>query len=107
MASRLDIGLANGLDATARERKEALRKVQTIVDAAVAPRIDLRAQDEGSFVRVTFPDDIAEEQTLAAFRAAVNLSGLPESPLAAGSALLEDVTSGDDLRSPLQTVYSV
>ena len=107
MATRLDVGLKNGAQATDQERRDALRKMQILVDGAVAPRIDVRAADQGSYVRVEFPDDVAPEQTLACFRAAVNLAGLPESPLAAGSPRLEDVTSGDDLRAPQQYEYSV
>jgi len=107
MPSQLDIDLKNGAQATEGERVDALRKVQIIVDGAIAPRIDLRATDEGSFVRVVFPDDVPAEQAQACFRAAVNLAGLPESPLAAGSPILEDVTSSASLTGAEQRVYSV
>jgi len=107
MASILDVALKNGAQATDGERADALRKMQIIVDGAIAPRIDLRASDQGSFVRVSFPDDVAPEQALACFRAAVNLAGLPESPLAAGSPRLEDAGTNADLRSPEQFEYSV
>lgn len=106
MATRLEISLKNGAQATDAERKDALRKVQIIVDGAIAPRTELQPTDEGSFLRVEFPDDVASEQTLACFRAAVNLAGLPESPFEAGSSRLEDL-SGNDLRASSQYEYSV
>ena len=107
MASRLDIAYKNGVNKTALELADALRKVQIIIDGAIAPRIDLRPTDEGSFLRVSFPSDVAEEQAEACFRAAVNIAGLPESPLAAGSPRLETDPGGEDLRSPSQYEYSV
>jgi len=106
MASRLDVALKNGAQATDRERKDALRKLQIIVDAAVAPLTTLRPSDEGSFMRVDFPDSVASEQAQACFRAAVNIAGLPESPLAAGSPRLETL-AGDSLTGAQQYEYSV
>jgi len=107
MASQLDIALKNGAAATAGERTDALRKLQIIVDSAVAPLTTLRASDEVTFIRVVFPTSVASEQVQACFRAAVNIAGLPESPFAEGSPRLEDVDTSADLRAPQQYVYSV
>ena len=106
MASRLDVGLKNGADATDQERRDALRKMQIIIDGAIAPLTTLRPTDEGSYLRVEFPDSVASEQALACFRAAVNIAGLPDSPLGAGSPRLEDL-SANSLTGAAQFEYSV
>lgn len=107
MATRLEVSLKNGAQATAAERKNALRKLQIVLDGAVAPLTTLQPTDEGTLLRVDFPAGVAPEQPLACFRAAVNLAGLPESPFEAGSPRLEDTVSGADLREFQPYVYSV
>jgi hypothetical protein len=104
MASQLSVSFASGAD-----RVLALRKLQTIVDGAVATRLDIRALehivtppalDHGD---LDFPDDVPTEEVLACFEAAVNMAGLPESGFVAGTALL----TGDVLSGSRQRVYSV
>lgn len=94
MASQLSVDYASGANVV-----DALRKLQIIVDGAVAPRTDIRAIDQTTFASLSFPDDVPAEQVSACFRAAVNLAGLPESPFVAGSpALSGAVSSGSEQR---------
>jgi len=98
MASQLSVTFAAGAN-----REFALRKLQTIVDGAVAPLTTIRALEHGDHADLDFPDEVASEQVLACFEAAVNMAGLPESGYVAGSALL----TGDVLSGSRQRVYSV
>jgi hypothetical protein len=98
MASQLSVTFAAGAN-----RPLAMRKLQTIVDGAVAPLTTIRALESGSAADLDFPAEVAEEQVQACFRAAVNMAGLPESGFEAGTAVLTGVaTSGSQ-----QRVYSV
>jgi len=98
MASQLSVTFS-----AAADRRLALRKLQTIVDGAVAPRLDIRAVEHTDHADLDFPDDVPAEQVLACYKAAVNMAGTPESGYADGTSLLTgDVSSGS-----LQRVYSV
>jgi len=77
--------------------------MQTIVDGAVAPRIDIRAVEHGDHADLDFPDDVPHEQVLACYQAAVNMAGLPESGFVSGAPLL----TGDVLSGSRSRVYSV
>lgn len=98
MASTLSIDLASGADSTL-----TLRKLQTIVDGAVAPATTILAQDISGTLTVVFPADTASEQVLACFRALVNRADLPESGMVATTLSL----TGDVLPGSEQRVYSV
>ncbi len=74
MASTLAIDLASGADSIL-----VLRRVQTILDGAVAPRTDVLALESGGSVTMALPDDVASEQVLACFKKLVNMAGLPGS----------------------------
>lgn len=98
MAASLTIDLAAGASSLL-----ATRKVQTIVDGAVAPSLDTLAVESGGTVTVSFSDAVASEQVLACFKALVNEAGLAESGLAPATIdLTGDVTPGS-----LQREYSV
>lgn len=90
--------------ADANVRRQAMRELQNRVDGAVAPRLDTLVRDNGSgAAQVEFEDNVADEQILAVFKAAVNMAGLPESGYTAGTpALSGNVSSGSR-----QRVYSV
>lgn len=98
MASQLSVTFASGAD-----RPIALRKLQTIVDGAVAPRLDIRALEGADTGDLDFPDDVPAEQVLACYKAAVNMAGLTDSGYEDGSPLL----TGDVLSGSLQRAYSV
>lgn len=98
MASQLSVTFSPGAD-----RLLALRKLQTIVDGAVAPRLSIVALEAADTGDLAFPDDVPEEQVLACFEAAVNMAGLPESGYVDGSALL----TGAILSGSRSRVYSV
>jgi len=98
MASQLSVTFASGAN-----RLLALRKLQTIVDGAVAPRLDIRAVEHTDHADLDFPDDVPAEQVLACYQAAVNMAGTPESGYTSGSPLL----TGDVLSGSRQRVYSV
>ena len=98
MASQLSVTFAAGAN-----RPFAMRKLQTIVDGAVAPLTTITALEHGDHADLDFPDEVASEQVQACFRAAVNMAGLPGSGYVAGSALLTGaISSGSQ-----QRVYSV
>ena len=106
MALRLDIDFKNADAASAREKEDARRKLQIIVDAAVAPRTDLEVRVLTDKVRAVL-DGIASEQRLACFRAAVNAAGLPEAPFNASTVRYYDSDTTDDLSGSEQREYSV
>jgi len=98
MASTLQIDFASGAD-----RRLALQKLQIIVDGAVAPETELRAQEVAEAAQVVFPDEVAEEQVLACFKSLVNSAGLTDSGFRPDTiSLTGTVTPGS-----LQRTYSV
>jgi len=97
MAAQLSVTFATGAN-----RLLVMRKLQRIVDGAVAPRTDIVAVEHNDHADLDFPDDVASEQVTACFRAAVNMAGLPESGYVSGSPLL----TGDVLSGSEQRVYS-
>ena len=98
MASQLSVTFSTGAN-----RLLALRKLQTIVDGAVAPRLDILALEAADTGDLAFPDDVPAEQVLACYKAAVNMAGLPDSGYVDGSPLL----TGDVLSGSRSRVYSV
>lgn len=98
MASQLSVTFASGAD-----RPLALRKLQTIADGAVAPRISVRAVEHSDHADLDFPDDVPAEQVLACYEAAVNMAGLPGSGYVGGTPLL----TGAVLSGSRQREYSV
>lgn len=99
MASTMQIDFATGAD-----RRLALRKLQTVVDGAVAPETEILAQDNGSNqAEVVFPDGTASEQVLGVWKGMINRIEMADSGYVAGTMTLTgDVTPGS-----LQRVYSV
>ncbi len=90
MASQLSVTFATGADRTL-----ALRKLQTIADGSVAPRITIIAREHTNHADLDFPDDVPAEQVLACFERAVNMAGVTDSGYVSGSPLLTgDVGSG-------------
>lgn len=98
MPSQLSVTFAADVD-----RAVALRKLQTIVDGAVAPRLDIRAVEHADHADLDFPDDVASEQVLACFKAAVNMAGTTDSGYVSGTPLL----TGDVLSGSRSREYSV
>lgn len=98
MPSQLSVTFAAGADRTI-----ALRKMQTIVDGSVAPRLDIRAVEHLDHADLDFPDDVPVEQVLACFQRAVNMADAPGSGYAPGTSSM----SGDIGSGSRQRVYSV
>ena len=98
MAATLAIDIAAGADPSL-----ALKKLQTIVDGAVAPQTTLRVLNLSNIATVSFPDAVAEEQVLACFNALVNIAGLPESGMVPSTISLTGAVSPGSR----QRVYSV